>query len=264
MVESETRFEEALANAEAGAENALKSAAGLTRELRKARTASASGQVRELRRALDSAAGIADELTQRLKDVRASYDFDESGYMTSGEYATELLALASEQGLAMFEEDERLLCYPSLIRVLPSDSAIEIDRRRERRLRPSVLIGLLGAAQQRPPKFRAEQFMQSLADAYDLAVARAGKKPDAVVRLIDIWSVLTLLPGQGKEYTKPEFARDLYLLDQSGCRQTKDGRAMRLHASSGTRTAGVLTTVARTGQQQLYWGVSFTGRAAAS
>jgi hypothetical protein len=264
MVESETRFEEALAIAQVGAENALKSAGGLTRELRKARTASASGQVRELRRALDAAAGIADELAQRLKDLRASYDFDESSYMASGEYAKELLALASERGLAMFEEDERLLCYPSLIRVLPSDSAVAIDRRRERRLRPSVLIGLLGAAQQRPPKFRAEQFMQSLVDAYDLAVARAGKKPDAVVRLIDIWSVLTLLPGQAKEYTKPEFARDLYLLDQSGCRQAKDGRAMRLHASSGTRTPGTLTTVARTGQQQLYWGVSFTGRVAGS
>jgi hypothetical protein len=263
-VESATRFEEALATAQAGAETALKAAASLTRELRKARTASASGQVRELRRALDAAAGIAEELARRLEDARASYDFDESGYMASGEYSKELLALASESGLAMFEEDERLLCYPSLIRVLPSESAIEIDRRRERRLRPSVLIGLLGAAQQRPPKFRAEQFMQSLAEGYDLVVARARKKPDAVVRLIDVWSVLTLLPGRGKEYTKPEFARDLHLLDQSGYRQTKDGRAMRLHASSGTRTAGVLITVARTGQQQIYWGVSFTARVAAS
>jgi hypothetical protein len=70
--------------------------------------------------------------------------------------------------------------------------------------------------------------------------------------------VLTLLPGQAKEYTRPEFARDLYLLDQSGIRQTKDGRMLRWHASSGTRSAGVLTTVARTGQQQRYWGVSFS------
>jgi hypothetical protein len=84
------------------------------------------------------------------------------------------------------------------------------------------------------------------------------KKPDAVVRLVDIWSVLTLLPGQAKEYTRPEFARDLYLLDQSSERVTKAGRALRWHASSCTRTAGVLTTVARTGQQQRYWGVSFT------
>ena len=41
----------------------------------------------------------------------------------------------------------------------------------------------------------------------------------------------------------------------------KAGRALRWHASSGTRTAGVITTVARTGQQQRYWGVSFTAQA---
>src|SRR5260370_24361676 len=101
MWESARRFEDALAAAQAGAEIALKSAAGLTRELRKARTASASGQVRELRRALDAAAGIADELAQRLEDVRASYDFDENGYIGFGEYAQELLSMASQNRLAL-------------------------------------------------------------------------------------------------------------------------------------------------------------------
>jgi hypothetical protein len=168
--------------------------------------------------------------------------------------------MAAERGVAMFEEDDRLLCYPSIVRVVPGDSVVEIDRRRERRLRPSVLIGLLAAAQQRPPRFHAEQFLESLARGYELVVGNEAKKRDAVVRLVDIWSVLTLLPGQGKEYTRPEFARDLYLLDQSGGRQTKEGRTLRWHASTGTRSAGVLTTVARTGQQQRYWGVSFADR----
>lgn len=79
-----------------------------------------------------------------------------------------------------------------------------------------------------------------------------------MLRLDAVWSVLTLLPGQAREYSRPEFARDLYLLDQSGIRRTKDGRALRWHASSGTRGAGVVTTVAKTVQQQRYWGVSFS------
>jgi hypothetical protein len=250
-------FESALSAAQGDAEGALRSAGSLTRELRKAKAAAATGQVREYRRALDAVAG----LSTKVRGARASFDIDETAYLASGDYAKELLDLAAERGVAMFEEDERLLCYPSIVRVVPADSVVEIDRRRERRLRPSVLIGLLAAAQQRPPKFRAGQFLESLASGYELVVARAGKRPDAVVRLTDIWSVLTLLPGQGKEYTRPEFARDLYLLDQDGVRRTKGGRLLRWHASSGTRTAGVLTTVARTGQQQRYWGVSFTGRA---
>ncbi len=253
-------LESALAAVQGGAEAALRAAASLTGQLRKTRSAAVSGQMRDLRRALDSAAAQAASLADAALELRARFHFDEGEYLASGGYAKELLAVAAEREVAMFEEDERLLCYPSIIRLVPSDTAVEIDRRRERRLRPSVLVGLLAARQAKPPKFRPEPFLESLAQGYDLLVARTGKKPDAVVRLYDIWSVLTLLPGQGKEYTRPEFARDLYLLDQQQVRQTKDGRTLRWHASSGTRGAGVLTTVARTGQQQVYWGVSFTGQ----
>jgi hypothetical protein len=252
------KLESALSATQEGAEAALKAAATVTRELRKAKAAAQGGQVRELRRALSAAESLADELSAAVTQVRASCQVDEEAYLASGEYAKELLATAAERGVAMFEEDERLLCYPSLVRVVAGDSVIEIDRRRERRLRPSVVIGLLAAAQQRPPRFRPEPFLESLASGYQLVVARAGSRPDAVARLTDIWAALTLLPGQGKDYTRPEFARDLYLLDQSGVHQTRGGRMLRWHASSGTRTAGMLTTVARTGQQQRYWGVSFT------
>jgi hypothetical protein len=78
------------------------------------------------------------------------------------------------------------------------------------------------------------------------------------VRLLDVYNVLTLLPGQAREYTKPEFARDLYLLDQAGLTTVSGtGRRLRWAASTGTKQAGVLTTVARSGQQQRYWGIAF-------
>lgn len=260
-MESEARFEAVMSTAQAGAEVALKSAGGVTRELRKARAAAASGQVRELRRALSAAAEMAGDLTSAVHDTQSSFDFDESAYLSSGEYAKELLALAAERGLSMFEEDDRLLSYPSIVKIVAGDAAIEIDRKRERRLRPSVLVDLLLTRQSRPPKFKAEPFLESLASGYDFVVAKSGKQPGTVARLQEIWTVLTLLPGQSREYTRQEFARDLYQLDLNGVRTTKNGRAMRLHASSGTRTPGVLTTVARTGQQQVYWGVSFTDQA---
>ncbi len=251
-------LESALAAVQGAAESALRAAAGVAGQLRKVRSAAVNGQVRELRRSLEAAAAQAASLAAAAADLRSRYEFDEAAHLASGGYAKELLAVAAERGVAMFEEDERLLCYPSIVRLIPGDAAVEVDRRRERRLRPSVLVGLLAARQARPPAFRPEPFLESLAEGYDLVVARSGKKAGAVARLTDIWSVLTLLPGQGREYTKPEFARDLYLLDQKHARRTKDGRELRWHASSGVRGAGVLTTVARTGQQQVYWGVSFT------
>ena len=150
------------------------------------------------------------------------------------------------------------MCYPSLVRVLPGELAIEVDRRRERRLRPSVVVELLGRAQQAGPKAKPEPFLASLLAAYDYVVAVQGKTAGAVVRLVDVYAVLTLLPGQSRDYTKPEFARDLYLLDRSGVTATgSPGRRLRWAASTGTKQAGVLTTVSLSGQQQRYWGIAF-------
>ena len=247
-------LEAALAETEQLIEQAMKSAALAGRELKKAKAAAAAGSVRELRRALAAAVGVTSELIDAAERARDSYDLDENAHLSSGAYVKELLEAAAEQGLAMFEEDERLLCYPSLIRLLPGDAALEIDRRRDKKLRPSVVIEALASAQQRPPRFKAEPFLESVAAAYRLLAHDGG----GVQRLQDVWETLTLLPGQARDYTKPEFSRDLYLLDQSGSVLAKDGRTLRWHASSGTRGAGVLTTVAKTGQQQRYWGISFT------
>lgn len=254
---TEVGLEAALATTQEHVEAALRSAGAVAGQLRKARAGAVGGQVRDLRRALDAAAAAADELAQAARSARASFDLDDSAYLASGGYAKELLAAAAERGVAMFEEDERLLCYPSLLRILPGDAALEIDRRRERRLRPSVVVDALAAAQDRPVRFKAAAFLESLRAAYTLLAAPEAK-PDPVLRLDQVWGVLTLLPGQARDYTRPEFARDLYLLDQSGQTTTRSGRVLRWHASSGTRGAGVLTTVARSGQQQRYWGVSFS------
>ncbi len=251
-------LEGALAATEDEVDAALKAAAAVTRELRKAKAGAAKGQVRDLRKALAAAAGFAEEAVRAATTAEASFDFDEKGHLESGGFAHELVAAAAARDVTMVERDQRLLCYPSLIKVLPADAAVEIDRRREKRLRPSVLVDLLATAQKKPPRFRAEPFLESLETAYELVRSRQGQRDGVVLPLVDLWSVLTLLPSQRSEYTKPEFARDLYLLDASGVATTKAGRVMRWHASTGTRSTGTLVTVAQSGQQQLYWGLSFT------
>jgi hypothetical protein len=252
-------LETALAATEERVDAALKAAAAVTRELKKAKAGAERGQLRDLRRALSAATDLVADAVRATEGAEASFDFDEEAHLESGSYAQELLEAAAAQDVAMYEADDRLLCYPSLIKVLPGDAAVEIDRRRERRLRPSVLVGLLAATQARPPRFRPQPFLESLASGYDLVRSQKQQRDGAVVRLVDVWGVLTLLPGQ-RDYTRAEFARDLYLLDSSGVATTKSGRVLGWHASSGTRGPGTLATVAKTGQQQLYWGISFTDR----
>ena len=252
-------LEGALALTQRAADAALKVAAAVARDLRNASGRARTGQVRELRKALVSARTAAQDLAELTRTLEAGVDLDEQEHLASGAYTKELLAAAEARGVTIFEEEDRLLCYPSLLRILPGEVAVEIDKVRERRIRPSVLVDLLAATQQRAPRFKAEAFLDSLRAGYELVAAGERKKPGGVVRLVDVWSVLTMLPGQRGQYTKQEFARDLYLLDQAGVTSTpRSPRELRWSASTGTKGAGVLVTVARSGQRQYYWGVSFT------
>lgn len=252
-------LEGALAATQRSAEAAFKVASGVARDLRNASTRAKAGQIRELRKALASARSTARTLAEQVERLQEEFDLDESEHLASGAFTKELLATAQARGVTIYEEEDRLLCYPSLLRILPGEAAVEIDRVRERRLRPSVLVDLLAATQEKAPRFKTEAFLDSLRTGYELVVAREQKKPDGVVRLIDIWAVLTMLPGQRGQYSKQEFARDLYLLDQNGLTSTtRSRRKLRWAASTGTKGTGVLVTVARSGQRQYYWGVSFT------
>jgi hypothetical protein len=252
-------LEAALAAAQRAAEVAAKAAVAATRDLRNASARARTGQLRDLRKAIAAAHLSAQALTERVEELEAAFDLDEQALLSSGAFTKELLAAAEARGLTILEEEDRLLCHPSLLRILPGEAAVEIDRMRERRLRPSVLVDVLAALQGRAPRFKPEAFLDSLRAGYELLTAGEQKKPDAVVRLVDIWSVLTMLPGQRGQYSKQEFARDLYLLDQSRVTSTgRSSRQLRWSASTGTKGTGVLVTVARSGQRQYYWGVSFT------
>jgi hypothetical protein len=158
-----------------------------------------------------------------------------------------------------------LYAYPALVRVLPGERAVLIDKARERRVRPSVLVSHLKEVQRRPARFRSDAFLETLHAAYSSAVdslvaqrgrERVGQSP--VVRLLDIYELLTLLPGQSREYSRQEFARDIYLLDQSGATTTRKGVRVSFPASTATKTAsGTLRVITQHGQERLYYGVTF-------
>lgn len=202
---------------------AARTVAVLTRELKKARAAAVVGQVRELRRILDAATAQSTQVANAVRAAAESYDVDAADLLSSGEYAKELLAAAEAADVAMFPDDDRLLCYPSIVRVLPTEAALEIDRKRARGIRPSVVVGQLGKAQRAGSRFKPTPFLASLLAAYDLVVARQSKATGTVVRLLDVCGVLTLLPGQARDYSKAEFASDLYLLDHDGATAAPGG-----------------------------------------
>ena len=256
---SNQNLEQALEDIERAADGVVRAAAAALSEAKRVKADAASGQLRALRQSLDSSARLADVAASASGDLQKRWTFDEQEYFTSGAYTAEVLAIAAEQGLSAFESDDRILSYPAIVSLSVSDTSVLIDKRKDRRVRPSVLVRSLKALQAKPPKFKPEAYLEALAVAYDLVVARARVNPGATVKLADIYPVLTVLPGSARDYSRQELARDLYLLDQSGITRIKDGRELELPASALTRGSGVLRTVTRSGQEKVYAGISFTG-----
>lgn len=254
---TEQGLEAALQAVERDADATIKALGAALRAARRAKTAAALGRIRDLQQAMDSVVGLAGQGADAAGDLRSGWRFDVGEWFASGEYTKELLASAAEADVQAFESDDRILCYPAIVEVSPGDATVVVDKKKERGVRPSVVVAHLAALQQRPPKFRPEAFIESLAAAYDLVVGTRNLRPGAPVKLVEVHRVLTLLPGAARDYTRQEFARDLYLLDQSGVVDTKDGRRMSLPASAMTRGGGLLTTVTRAGQRKLYAGLAF-------
>jgi hypothetical protein len=260
---AETRadsLEDALRQAETDADAAIKAASNVVNTLKRYQKAARQGQIRDLRTATEGAKRTLQTLDQEVANLAESWEFDEESYLQSGEYLNELIAQANDSDLSISLQDGRIFCYPAILRVLPGDRAVQIDKQRERRIRPSVLVRLLRDLQKRPPRFKAGDFLSSLHDAYTIAVERRPGRlfPGSPVPLNDLYGLLTLMPGATREYSRQEFVRDVYLLDQSGETTTRDGKRIEFHASTGTKLArGAMSIITPDGREKRYYAISF-------
>ncbi|MBI4332020.1 MAG: hypothetical protein HY673_12130 [Chloroflexi bacterium] len=257
-------LEKALAKTENDANGSLKAAQSVLAALRKIRSAARVGNLKDLRIAIDAADKAELALRQHMANGRAGWDFNEEGYLSDGSFIKEVLEVASEKGLRVFESDDRLFCYPVLIRVLPGERSALIDKTREKRLRPTVLVDYLKELQKRPPRFRPEAFLESLYSAYETAVCKRSRNrellaSDPVIALLDLYELLTLLPGQSREYSKQEFVRDVYLLHRSGVHTTRKGARVSFPASTGTKIPSrTLSLINERGELKRYYGICFS------
>lgn len=229
--------------------------------IKKIRTAASVGDFQKLRVALEEANEAASRLQQGLDVMNQSWEFDEVAYLSGTEFQQDLLAMAEQAGVDLIEHEGTLCAYPALVRVHPHDRAVTIDRVRETRLRPSLLIKRLKDLQTRPYRFKPHEFLTILYSAYSIAVGIRGKHllgTGIVIPLMEIYELLTMLPRQSFEYTRQEFARDLYFLDKSGVAKTKKGHHLHFHASTGIKDATkTLSVITQGGRLRSYYGTSF-------
>ncbi len=107
--------------------------------------------------------------------------------------------------------------------------------------------------------FRPDAFLAALYQAYSKTVAEkfdTGGAPAPIIPLVEIHSLLTLLPGQAKEYSRQEFVKDISLLHREGVDTTKQGAKVSFPISRGVK-GKTLTVIDETGEERRYYGIRF-------
>lgn len=245
-------LEQSLGAFQTQVEASLSGAGTLLKRLKRLRAAAQAGDLREIAKSLSEVKQAAPETASQAQAL--AFEFDDEPYFPDA-FLSELEAAAKERGMSVFVRDGKLYCYPLLVRVKPAERAVQIGKRTERGIRPSALAARLFQLQSKPARFKPADFLGLLHRAYRHCAA-PGESP--VLMLAEIYDVLTLMPGAAKEYTKDDFARDLYMLDSSGVTALENGTRFRFSASTGTRNAAaVFVCIAEDGSEKRYYGISF-------
>ena len=153
----------------------------------------------------------------------------------------------------------RLISHPSILRILPVARAVRVDRRKVSTIRPSHLARLLLDSQKKRSSYNSAGFLESLYKTYaELVRERPPSGEDRgqgpMVKLARIYDLFVVRPGSRREYDKTDFARDLYMLQEHGPRQTRTGARVSFHT---TRSPSFLF-VGPDGQVVSYYGIRFT------
>lgn len=261
-------FEQAFNDTEKAAAAAVASAGDLIRLAKQLQKASKEGNIAAMKRVqgrLDAAWGSLGQTVANAVQFWPFQDDEEEQYLRNG-YSAELRRVALERGLEIHERDDRLISHPSILRVLPGERAIRIDKKRISSIRPSYLADILLKNQQKPGRYQSSTFLDALYNVYSDIVRdelsdrdRLVKTVGRVVPLDRIYRLFTSLPGSSREYDRTDFARDLYILDTNGPKRTKQGAAVSFPSSTGTRRSkGLFSFVGPDGGDVEYYGLRFT------
>ena len=259
-------LEQAFSDAERAAASAFKAARGLSSQIRALERAAKTGNITAIRREQGRLAEALSVLQQEVQNASLSWPFSDEEverYLKEG-YADELQAAAADVGLRVYERDGDLFAYPSILRVLPKESAVRVDRKKSSAIRPSHLSEQLLKSQTKTSGFSPAQFLESLYAVYTNVLSREDsgrlvRSNGIVVPLIKIYTLITALPGAKREYDRSDFARDIYMLDAEGPRQTRKGATVSFPSSTGTRrrSSDLFTFVGPEGESVEYYGLRF-------
>ncbi len=258
-------FEAGFGAVETAAGRTATEAAALAKAAKQLLKAAQDGNIGHVWRQSRRLTDLLSSVTEHVERAAASWPFaaeSEHAYLEQ-RFGAELCGEAGRIGLNVTPRDETLVCSPSIIRVNPADRAVTIDGRKRTAIRPSKLAADLLKIQRVDPRGNPQRFLEALYKAYRILApppANSLIQSGQVVALAKVYDLLTTLPGSGRQYSRTDFARDLYLLDSSDVDTTRsgDGRVSFPHSTAARSGKEVFSFADRAGNLITYSRIQFT------
>ena len=245
-------FERGFSEVERAARSVSKASATLNVAAKALLRAARDGDIVAINKSVERLSSLADALRQEASNACSAWPFtldSEEQFLKSG-YLEELLKTAEGQGVRVQRHDNQLVAYPFIIRVLPSERAVRLNRDKLTGLRPTALSAKLKQAQAKKSRANVQPFLDALYSAYQMVAPDGGTVP-----LTRLYKAFTLLPNASAEYGRDDFARDILALDRSGIDETRSGIRISLPASTATKDSrDIITCVSPDGEQVTYYG----------
>ena len=245
----------------AHAEESCRVVAAVAKRLEKAarglEQAARAGDVAKMGKLSSELTSVLSESADALRSAQATWPYTDdsvSAYL-AGAFENELIDAAHKSGCNLTRLDDRLTAFPVVVEIAPKTKSVKIDGKRITALRPSSVVREI-LRRQAAQGLKPERFIEILYSGYRALGQARG------VHLADVYELLTILPESKASYSRADFARDIYLLDSSAVRRTKDGSVVSFMGATGTKgSAKVLTVIPPDGMPKHYHAVLFSGNA---
>lgn len=164
-----TTFERAFSDTEKAADSTLNAVKGMEKLAKELQKAAREGNINAIKKACSNLKDALGSLSQTVTNAVETWPFkddEEEAYLRE-HYPKELQNATSEEGVKIHDEgDGRLIAYPSIVRVLPGERKVQIDRKKFATLRPLHMTRILKEKQKKPPRFKPDVFLEALHKAY--------------------------------------------------------------------------------------------------
>lgn len=185
------------------------------------------GDLRSLSKNLAAYSELVEGQTKAAAEIRELVDsFDGKAYLESGDFAQQMLSFCQAKGVDVTGEYPVYEMFPYRVRFDTENQDIYLDRKKILSLRPQSFVQTVKAGQEKLMKanFNDVTFLGELADAYDTALMKMGKKQGYELYLNTLYKFLVPMARSRKEYDQQSFAFDLARLYMSDVETTKNGR----------------------------------------